>query len=178
MGAATACAGTPPIANAGAACADVRAHRTRETAPGWVDTPFGRPANAARLISSDALVQRCFRGKARKIHFVSSSEKHFVHYCGKFPTWVLQQKQGLQGIPVGTHPGGHRHHHDHSAVPPRICCGITAVPRELRARFVADRYCVLTARSEFSALNPGSFIISLLRRLPLLSMARPPDSKF
>jgi hypothetical protein len=34
MRAATACAGTPPIANAGAACADVRAHRTRETAPG------------------------------------------------------------------------------------------------------------------------------------------------
>jgi len=68
MGPAAARAGTPPVANAGAAGADLRAHRTRETAPGWVDTPFGRPANAARLISSDALAQRRFRVKAGKIH--------------------------------------------------------------------------------------------------------------
>ena len=70
MGPAAACAGTPPIANAGAACANVRAHRTRETAPGWVEAALGLASNPARLIALDALVQRCFRVKARKIHLL------------------------------------------------------------------------------------------------------------
>jgi hypothetical protein len=77
MGPAAACAGAPPVANAGAACTDVRTHRTRETAPGRVDA-LSPASNPARLISSDAPVQRCFRVKARKIHLVSSSREHSI----------------------------------------------------------------------------------------------------
>jgi hypothetical protein len=131
MGPAAACAGAPPVANAGAACTDVRTHRTRETAPGRVDA-LSPASNPARLISSDAPVQRCFRVKARKIHLVSSSREHSIRYCRKSARWVLQQQQGLQGFPVGKHPGGHRHHPGQSAVPSIICCGVAAVPRGLR----------------------------------------------
>ncbi len=163
MGPAAACAGTPPVANAGAACADVRAHRTRETAPSWGDADLSSGANPACLIPPDALVQRCFRVKARKIHFVSSSQEHFIRYCGKSPRWVLQQKQGRHGFPVGKHPGGQRRHHDHTAAPPKTCWAMISVRMWFRPRFVGDRYCVVTVQNDFSAVNPGRFIPYFLR---------------
>src|SRR5262249_3166953 len=71
MGPAATCAGTPSVTNFGTACADVRAHRARETAPGWVDAALGPASNPGSLVAPDAPVQRRFRVKVRKVHFRS-----------------------------------------------------------------------------------------------------------
>jgi hypothetical protein len=61
---------TPPVANKGAACADVVAHRAGEPLSGWLDGSFGPKANPVRPIKLVALVQRCFCLKSREVHFV------------------------------------------------------------------------------------------------------------